>query len=58
MTQPSLPSVRMTGTSPRFSQGDGLRLAGIGLAYFFAHQIAFLFPNSGRVLAAVWPAGG
>lgn len=30
----------------------------IGLAYYFAHQLAFYFPDSAQVLAAVWPAGG
>ena len=35
-----------------------LRLAGIGGAYFLAHHMAFLFPDTGKVLMAVWPAAG
>jgi|GEM_PF-701072 len=30
----------------------------IGLAYFFAHRIAFLFPDPQEVNMLVWPAGG
>jgi two-component system cell cycle sensor histidine kinase/response regulator CckA len=30
----------------------------IGIAYFLAHEISFFFPDSQRVLSAVWPAGG
>ena len=37
---------------------DMLRLAFIAAAYFFAHQMAFLFPDTVKVLMAVWPAGG
>ncbi|MBF0619407.1 MAG: PAS domain S-box protein [Candidatus Omnitrophica bacterium] len=37
---------------------DGLRVAAIMLGYFFAHHLAFLFPDSHHVLMAVWPAGG
>jgi PAS domain S-box-containing protein len=37
---------------------DAFRLAFVGLAYFFAHQVAFLFPDAERVLMAIWPAGG
>jgi PAS domain S-box-containing protein len=35
-----------------------LRVALVALAYFVAHQIAFLFPDAEQVLMAVWPAGG
>ena len=35
-----------------------LLLCGIGLAYFCANSLALLVPDSARVLAAVWPAGG
>jgi PAS domain S-box-containing protein len=37
---------------------DKFRLTRIGLAYFLAHQLAFLFPDSAGVLMAVWIAGG
>jgi PAS domain S-box-containing protein len=37
---------------------DAARFAVIGLAYFLAHELGFLFPDSQRVLAAAWPAGG
>jgi PAS domain S-box-containing protein len=33
-------------------------MAVVALAYFLAHQISFLFPDSARILMAVWPAGG
>ena len=33
-------------------------IACIGAAYFLAHQIAFLFPDTEKVLMAMWPAGG
>ena len=36
----------------------GTRAAVFGLAYFLAHEIAFLFPDANKVLMAVWPAGG
>ena len=35
-----------------------LQLAFIGVAYFLAHHLAFLFPDAGKVLMAVWPAAG
>jgi PAS domain S-box-containing protein len=37
---------------------DVLPLAVITLAYFSAFQIAFLLPDAGKVVAAVWPASG
>jgi len=37
---------------------DILKIAGIALAYLFAHQIAFFFPDSQKIIMAVWPAGG
>jgi len=37
---------------------DAILVSAIGLAYFLAHQIAFFFPDSAKVLMAVWPAGG
>ncbi|MBN1888438.1 MAG: MASE1 domain-containing protein [Thermoflexales bacterium] len=41
-----------------FPRWDVLRLVLIALAYFLAHQVAFLFPYAERVLPAVWPASG
>ena len=35
-----------------------LWLGCVGVAYFVAHQIAFLFPDAKEILMAVWPAGG
>jgi PAS domain S-box-containing protein len=37
---------------------QALRIAAIAAAYFLAHQIAFVFPDTERVLMAFWPAGG
>jgi PAS domain S-box-containing protein len=37
---------------------DVLKIAGLALAYFLAHCIAFLFPDSEKVIMLVWPAGG
>ncbi|MCX6922079.1 MAG: PAS domain-containing protein, partial [Verrucomicrobia bacterium] len=34
------------------------RAAVFGLAYFLAHEIAFLIPDANQVLMAVWPASG
>ena len=39
------------------SQGT-IRLALFAAAYFFSHELAFLFPDSVKVLDVVWPAGG
>jgi hypothetical protein len=47
-------SIFRPGLDPR----NRTRLLGVGLAYFFAHQLAFLFPDSAGMLVAVWPAGG
>ena len=52
---PSIPQSTVPASTPKH---DALKLAVIALAYFFAHQVAFLFPDAGKVLAAVWPAGG
>ncbi|MBM2817061.1 MAG: Signal transduction histidine kinase [Ignavibacteria bacterium] len=30
----------------------------IALAYFFAHQLAFFFPDSEKIIMLIWPAGG
>ncbi|MGD0283730.1 MAG: PAS domain S-box protein, partial [Dissulfurispiraceae bacterium] len=37
---------------------EHLRIVGIALAYFFAHQLAFMFPDAEQVIMALWPAGG
>ena len=37
---------------------DVFRIAGLALVYFFAHCIAFFFPDSEKVIMLVWPAGG
>ncbi len=39
-------------------RADSVRIAGFALAYFLAHLISFFFPDSQKVLMAVWPAGG
>ena len=44
-----------------FAQGwiqDLIRVVLIALLYFAAHWIAFLFPDTEQILAAIWPAGG
>jgi PAS domain S-box-containing protein len=43
---------------PRSRRHDALRLAVIALAYVGAHQVSFLFPDTAKVLMAIWPAGG
>lgn len=43
--------------SSTFKQ-DALRIAGLACAYFLSHHGAFIFPDTEKVLAAVWPAGG
>ncbi len=43
---------------PRSRRHDALRLAVIALAYVGAHQVSFLFPDTTKVLMAIWPAGG
>ena len=34
------------------------RVTIVALAYFGAHHLAFLFPDTKKVLMAIWPAGG
>jgi PAS domain S-box-containing protein len=51
--EPVLPKV---GLSPR--ELDLIKVAGFALAYFLAHEISFFFPDTQKVLMAVWPAGG
>lgn len=49
----------VTKPDPRSSRrDDALKLALIALAYFLAHKISFFFPDSAKVLMAIWPAGG
>ena len=40
------------------SKRDFLTLAGMVLAYFLAHQLAFFFPGSEKILKVIWPASG
>lgn len=40
------------------NKSDSTRLYLIAIAYFIAHFISFLFPDSQKVLMAVWPPGG
>src|ERR1035438_9022409 len=37
---------------------DFPRVIVIALVYFFAHGIAFFFPDSEKVIMLIWPAGG
>ena len=37
---------------------DILKILSIGLIYFLAHKISFLFPDTQKILVAIWPAGG
>ncbi len=37
---------------------EALALGVIGCLYFLAHEVSFLFPDTQRILMAVWPAGG
>ncbi len=41
-----------------FARRDLFTLAAFALAYFAAHQIAFFFPDSEKVIMLIWPAGG
>jgi PAS domain S-box-containing protein len=47
---------------PGSREASSLRLWGYAAlfvaAYFLAHQLAFFFPDSKKVIMAVWPAGG
>jgi len=43
---------------PGLAPENRIRLLTVALAYFFAHQLAFLFPDSAGMLVAIWPAGG
>ena len=40
------------------SRMNVLKVGFIGFSYFLAHQAAFLFPDSARIIMAIWPAGG
>ncbi len=37
---------------------DMRRIVILALAYFLAHEVALQFPDSQKILSAVWPAGG
>ncbi|MBF0500669.1 MAG: MASE1 domain-containing protein [Candidatus Riflebacteria bacterium] len=37
---------------------SAVRVGIIALAYFFAHYVSFLFPDTEKVLMAIWPAAG
>jgi PAS domain S-box-containing protein len=37
---------------------EWLMLTTIGVAYFLAHQISYLFPDASKILMAIWPAAG
>ncbi|MBF0331395.1 MAG: PAS domain S-box protein [Candidatus Omnitrophica bacterium] len=41
-----------------YSLRDYLRVFVVALAYFLAHHLAFLFPDSEKIIMLVWPAGG
>jgi len=43
---------------PAYSGRDTILIAVLALVYFLAHVLALQFPDTQRVLAAVWPAGG
>jgi signal transduction histidine kinase len=55
MNKGSIPSLRV---AELISKRNVLKLTLIALSYFLAHQIAFLFPDTARIVMAVWPAGG
>jgi PAS domain S-box-containing protein len=46
------------GPSGNRRRADAGRLGLIALAYVTAHKLAYLFPEAGGVIAAVWPASG
>ncbi len=49
------------GSSPDYPSSRRTDFAAIGfcaLVYFLAHQLSFYFPDSQKILMAVWPAGG
>ena len=48
----------MNNSAVPSTRQDVFKLIIIALAYFAAHQVAFLYPDAGKVLAAIWPAGG
>ena len=48
----------ITSTRHRFSLRNFLTILIIAVSYFLAHKISFLFPDSARVLMAIWPAAG
>jgi len=39
-------------------RNDYFKILIISLIYFLSHQLAFFFPDSGKVIMLIWPAGG
>ncbi|NPV00524.1 MAG: PAS domain S-box protein [Brevinematales bacterium] len=37
---------------------DISKIVSIGFVYFLAHKISFFFPDTQKILMAIWPAGG
>ena len=49
---------RPLSTVRSFTVRHVLWVALIGVMYFLAHQISFLFPDAEKILMAIWPAAG
>jgi PAS domain S-box-containing protein len=49
---------RTLAPETRTYKRDAARLVLIGLAYFLAQELAFLYPDTQQLLTAIWPAGG
>ncbi|MBI4979252.1 MAG: PAS domain S-box protein [Spirochaetes bacterium] len=47
-----------SGANRHRMRRDSITLGLCAAAYFLAHYIAFIFPDSEKVLMAVWPVGG
>jgi PAS domain S-box-containing protein len=54
-----------SGKSPKYRADDRFSLkrdaplvGAVGVAYLLAYELAFLFPDSNKVLLAIWPASG
>jgi two-component system, cell cycle sensor histidine kinase and response regulator CckA len=43
---------------PRIEKQDMPRVIAIGVAYFLAVRLSYLFPDSSHVMAVIWPASG
>jgi hypothetical protein len=44
--EPLNPAATATSREARSTRRDALVVAAVGVAYFFAHQIAFLYPDA------------